>query len=103
MEMDKMQMRHVIHDVRETKSHPHNILLFYPQRNCFHKRFYSMRSISKVRFKDSLKLYEWFVIKGNIVELLGGDSCFLQTIFNCIYREILVMLDSSESFFLSGS
>jgi len=80
----------------------HPKLFFHPQGHRLEERPKSGGRIVEISFQQPVELQQRFVIKADKVQLLGSDAGFLQAIARGIDREIVIVLDAGEAFFLRG-
>ena len=71
-----------------------------PERHGHHERPEAARRIGQVGFHQPVELQERLVVEHDVIQLLGGQSGFLQAVVHRVLREVVVVLDAGEAFLL---
>ena len=79
----------------------HPYFVFDPKRNRFQKRMNAARRVGKIRMQNAVELYEWLLIKSDVIEFRGCDAALAQAIVDGIAWKSRVVLLSREAFLLS--
>src|ERR1700730_17670558 len=79
----------------------HPYFVFDPKRNRFQKRMNPARRLGEIRMQDAVELYEWLLIKSDVIEFRGCDAALAQAIVDGVAWESRVVLLSREPFLLS--
>src|SRR5437870_362197 len=80
----------------------HPQLFFHPQRYRFQERTESRRRVVEISLQQPIKFQQWLIVKADIVQLIRGNAGFFKTITSRMQREIMIVFDAREAFFLGG-
>src|ERR1700730_3131335 len=79
----------------------HPYFVFDPKRKRFQKRMNAARRAGEIGMQDAVELYEWLLIKSDIIEFRGCDVALAQAIVDGVPWKSRVVLLSREPFLLS--
>ncbi len=77
-------------------------LMAQPQGHSHQKLPETKRGISDVGFEEPFEFQQRLLIEDNIIKLFGSDVPGLEAILNGVYRELVIVLFSCESFLLGS-
>ena len=87
--------------VSDHLAHPE--FLLQPKRHRLEEGGQTSRDISQIGFQQTLEFHERLVVEHDVGQFIGrGETTFLKTVTNRMGREIVIVLFSRKTLFLSG-